>query len=390
MDEQSEERSHEPTEHRTSQFRERGEVPRSQEISGASGLILATLALAVALPGIGRAIGDVFFTVAHSGSVTELDQNSLLELLDFVISKVSRALAPLFIILWFGAAIVGLIQSQGIIPKEGLSFKFEALDLIKRGKEKFFSTTPLVELAKGLVKIFVIGGVVGSVLWELVDTIPALCAADLASTLGIWQEAVFTVLRRVLPVAIVLALGDYAFAWWKHHEKMMMTTAEVKDENKETDGNPQMRAARKARARRLASAKTLANVQRADVIITNPTHFAIGLRYRPEEAPAPIIVSRGADLMARMIKMEARKHDIPSIENRALARALYQTGKEGAPIPEALFGPVARVLAVILRRREARQRGVKVRRQGSQPGRPIVRTLGAQGRKALRDRPRMS
>jgi flagellar biosynthetic protein FlhB len=135
---------------------------------------------------------------------------------------------------------------------------------------------------------------------------------------------------------------------------MMMTKEEVKEEGKQTEGDPHIKAARKKRAFQLAMGQALANVKKADLVITNPTHYAVAIRYRKEEASAPVVLARGVDHFAMKIRAEARRHDIPQVENRELARALYKEGRENKMIPEALFSAVAKVMAVIIRRRMIR------------------------------------
>jgi flagellar biosynthetic protein FlhB len=165
-------------------------------------------------------------------------------------------------------------------------------------------------------------------------------------------DSTLVLMVRALPVAIVIAALDYAYQYWRMDEKMKMTTQEMKEEHKEQEGDPHVKAARKARARQIAFARTLRNVKKADLVITNPTHFAVALRYRAHEAPAPVVVAKGIDHMALRIRQEAAKYDIPCIENRALARALYPLAEEGHVIPEDFFGPVARTLATVLKRRK--------------------------------------
>ena len=132
---------------------------------------------------------------------------------------------------------------------------------------------------------------------------------------------------------------------------MMMSREDLKEEQKQSEGDPYMKQARKQRQREIALGQMLQNVPKADVVITNPTHYAVALRYRKNEAPAPVVVARGVDHLAMRIKTEAIRSDVPQIENRQLARALYATSKVGHMIPEDLYAAVARVLAVIWRRR---------------------------------------
>lgn len=376
-----EEKSHEPTAHREEQFREQGDIPRSQEVTAAMGLLVATLMLTVSLPDLGTALVTVFSTLGSAGHSHDMTKGAFFELAWFVIQVLGLALVTPFAILWVGAAVVGLVQSRGVIPKEPIKFNWDKLDIFQAAQKKFFSAEPIMELLKGLLKLGVIGGIVGSAVWDMIDAIPALCGSDVGSLIQAWRDACFSLLRRVLPIAIIIAVLDYGFTWYRHREKMMMTTAEVKEESKEMEGDPHVKAQRKARARRLAAGKTIENVKKADALITNPTHFAVGIRYRPEEAPAPVVVSRGADALAEKIKAEARKHDIPSIENRELARTLFAQCKEGHMIPEKLYGPVARVLAVILRRRQARAS------QQSPAARRSAMKAGSTLRKVLKRRP---
>lgn len=385
---ESEEKTHEPTEHRRQEFQDKGDLPRSREISGAAGLILATIVLAVSLPSLGNALVEVFSLLGEAGDATEMDQTGVQHLFGSVGRIVAIALVPLLGLLWLGNAVVGLVQSQGVIAKEPLEIKWETLDIISQVQQKYLSMEPLIELAKGLVKLLVIGAVVGTTIWDMADSLPGLCNSDMGALVQTWHDSTFTILRQVIPVAVVLAVADYGWVWYRHHEKMMMSHQEVKEETKASEGDPHVRSARRQRQRRIAMGMTISNVKKADAVITNPTHFAVALRYRPEEAPAPIVVAKGADALALRIKAEARRHDIPNVENRTVARMLYYRAREGRMIPEALYGPVARVLAVILRKREAKARAAAARNRPRTAPAPDRRTGTVQAlRRAQRVRP---
>jgi type III secretion system FlhB-like substrate exporter len=163
------------------------------------------------------------------------------------------------------------------------------------------------------------------------------------------------VLQRALPVAVAIGAADYAYQRWSMSEQMKMSKQDVKQEMKEQDGDPLFKARRRQLARQIAFSRQIADVQKADVVLTNPTHYAIALRYRKEEAAAPIVLARGVDALAMKIRAEASRHDVPTVENRPLARALYAKAKVGRPIPKDFFGPVAQVLAVVYKRRAARK-----------------------------------
>jgi len=248
-----------------------------------------------------------------------------------------------------------LIQGRGVIPKEPIKFELDKLNPLPGFKKNFLSSTPLVELAKGLIKLGLIGWLVWSSLEEQAGILPEMTYMTVQGMLDVHYQMAMLVVARALPVALVIAVLDYAYQWWQLQEKMMMTTEEVKKEHKESEGDPHLRAARKARAREIANVKAVQEVHRADVVVTNPTHYAVAIRYRPSEAPAPIVICKGVDHLAMKIKAEARRQGVATIENRPLARALYATAKIGQMIPEDLYGAVAQVIAVIMRRRAARQ-----------------------------------
>ena len=207
-----------------------------------------------------------------------------------------------------------------------------------------------------MIKIGLIGWMVISALEDQVGLLPEMTYMSIEGLLDVHYEMAMMVVARALPVALILSVLDYTYQWFQMHEKMMMTQQEVKEEQKDTEGDPHVRAARRQRAREIASVKAVGEVRRADVVVTNPTHYAIALRYRTNEAPAPIVLCKGVDHLAMKIKAEARVHDVPTIENRQLARALYAAAKIGEMIPEDLYGAVAQVIAVIMARRAKRAR----------------------------------
>ncbi|MFH1469858.1 MAG: EscU/YscU/HrcU family type III secretion system export apparatus switch protein [Pseudomonadota bacterium] len=356
-EDEGQEKTHEPSERQREKFKERGEIARSREVGAAIGLIATAVALAVGVRPLLRHLqANLLANFSFHGS-PDLDATGGVALLRNTAVDVMWMLAVPLGVLWLFALAGGVAQSRAIIPKEPLKLRWEVFDLANAAKQKFLSSAPWVELAKGLIKLGVLGGLVWIAVKDRVAALPTLAATTPQEVLGAMGDYAVVLIVRALPVAIVIAALDYAYQYWRMDEKMKMTTQQLKEEHKEQEGDPHLRAARKARARQIAMARTLRNVQRADLVITNPTHFAVALRYRAHEAPAPIVVAKGLDHMALKIRQEAAKHDIPCVENRPLARALYPQAEEGHMIPEDYFGPVARILATVLkRRRKALQR----------------------------------
>jgi flagellar biosynthetic protein FlhB len=354
-EDKGQEKTHEPTERRRKQFRERGEVPKSKEVSGTVGLVVSVLCLSMFMQQMAVGIQDVFSSAFMSIPEGDITIPIVMDIANEFVSSLIVILAGPLIIMWLAAALTGLIQGRGAIPKEPIKFDLTKLNPFPGIKRIFMSSQPLVELAKGVIKIGLIGWMVWTSLEDQAGILPEMTYMTVEGLLEVHYQMAMLVVARALPIALVISVLDYAYQWYQLQEKMMMTLEEVKEENKDTEGDPHLRAARKARQREIASVKAIGEVRRADVVVTNPTHYAVAIRYRPDEFPAPIVLCKGVDHLAMKIKAEARKNDVPTIENRPLARALYAAAKIGEMIPEDLYGAVAQVIAVIMNRRRERQ-----------------------------------
>jgi flagellar biosynthetic protein FlhB len=353
-EDEGQDKTHDPTGKRIQEFRDRGQVPKSQEVTTTIGLMTGGIAMLWAAPYLGQAVSDVFMISYARIPERVFTPSEVLLLFGAVGSRVLAALAPPVLVYLAVMVVAGYIQQRGAFPKEPFKDALQKLNPISAFKEKFLSAKPFVELLKSLLKLLLIGWLVFSAVRDRFGFFPALITQDIGATLLGFREMVILVLTRAIPVAIVVATIDYLYEWYRLYEQMKMTREEIKEEQKSTDGDPQMKAARRQRQREIAMAQTIRNVPKADVVITNPTHYAVALRYRKDEAPAPVVVAMGVDHLALKIRVEAQRHDIPQIENRPLARALHAKGKEGQMIPEDLYGAVARVLAVVWKRKNKR------------------------------------
>ena len=345
------EKTFEPTAKRVREFRERGEVPRSTEVMSAAGLAVGFTVLYWWTANFAQGMSNIFVVayssiIAHDFSIAQVE-----ELGGAVLNLVAFMMLPPLVFMWFGAAIVGLIQQRLAFPKEPFKFELSKINPINGFKEKFMSSRPLVDALKSVLKLALIGGLVAVAFWENRGEFPALVTQTPAASVRGVEFVVWLVVLRALPVAFLIAILDYSYEWYRNYEKMKMTREEIKEESKTMEGDPHAKAARKRRQQEIAYARTIQKVQTADVVITNPDHYAVALRYRRDESAAPVVVAKGVDALAQRIKAEARKHDIPQVENRPLARRLFRTVKQGKPIPEDLYGVVAKILAVIWQRK---------------------------------------
>ncbi len=352
------ERTHQASERRKKEFRERGEIARSRELTSAVGLIATTLALVASVRPMIDGVRGMFNRYWMFETVQDFELTQALEMGGETIMEMAWMLGLPLGIIWVISLAAGLAQSQAVIPKEPLKIKWETLNLASSFQQKFLSSQPWMELGKGVGKLAILGLLTWLAIRDRLPSLPTLATTTPQDVLQTMGDYTMVLVTRAMPVAIVVAVADYAYQWWRLSERMKMTTQELKDEFKESEGDPHMKAARKARARQIAMAQTIRNVQKADLVITNPTHFAVAVRYNAQEAPAPVVVAKGVDHLALRIRQEATRHDIPCVENRPLARALYPLAEEGQIIPEDFYGPVAKVLAKVLKRKKKRlQRG---------------------------------
>ncbi|MFT7519467.1 MAG: flagellar biosynthetic protein FlhB, partial [Kiritimatiellia bacterium] len=196
-----------------------------------------------------------------------------------------------------------------------------------------------------------LGAVVSWALWDKVRELPAMATLDVRAFGSELQELTMLVVLYSLPVIMVIAAADYGYSAWKMSQDLKMTDRELKDQHKQQEGDPQFKARVRQRQRQIAMSTMIQALREADVVVTNPTHYAVALRYQRGRDDAPVVVAKGVDHLALHIRAKAKEFGVPRIENRPLARGLHANVKEGHPIPEEFYGPVAQVLAVIYKQR---------------------------------------
>ncbi len=348
------EKKHEPGERKWREAAEKGQLPKSADINAAAVVIFGAAALVFAPGPMVRAVSDVSLRM-FSGGAELFDLASAHGLLLGCLVAVGTGAAVPLLAAMVASSFASAAQTNLQLAPKALEPKWEKLDVVSGFQNAYLSWTPLVELGKGSVKILVIGGAVALSLWSRIEALPRLAAQSPEQQLAALVDLGWAAIVAATPVILVVAAVDYAATWYRTNEQLKRTDRELKDEAKEQDGDPHMKAQRRARARKIAMSVNLQAVRTADVVITNPTHFAIALRYRRGEDAAPVVVAKGLDHLALRIRAEALRANVPRIEDRPLARALYTRCDVGSAIPEDLFAPVAKVLAVVLRRRQAAQ-----------------------------------
>jgi len=350
------ERTEEPTPRRLTKAREEGRVARSNDLVAGVGLVAATLALrglgAAAVQNMAGGMTGAFGSLM----ATDLTPESTLALLQDSALLVLRTILPFALVLLAIGVAVGTLQTRFIFTLRALVPKFSALNPIT-GLTRIFSLRTLTELIKGLLKLVAIGYIAYRKVVGLVPQFPNLMAQPVRVGLTALADMVLDVMLAVGFAFLVIGLLDYGYQYWEFRRSMRMTKQEVKQEHREQEGAPELKSKQRQRQRELAMRRrALKEVPKADVVVTNPTHFAVALKYDAAEAAAPRVVAKGADLLAQEIKKIARAHDVPLVENRALARGLYYDVEVGRLIPPEYYQAVAEVLAFVYNlRRQNRQ-----------------------------------
>lgn len=342
------------TERQIQKFREDGQIATSRELIAALSLCSGMLALFYVLPAFSVGIWQLQNWCRNRMITGELNIQELLWMGQIAMRTVG---VPMMWVLLASSAVVlaaSLVINNFNFTTKPLTPNLDRLDIIQNAQQNFFSAVPAVSLLKGILISVLLTWSVWSVVQGRIPDIMVLASRPVQGQVQYIANLTAAVLERTLPIALAIGTLDFLYQRWRMDQRMMMSIQEVKDESKDIEGDPQVKAKRRQRQRQLSMRQNLAKVAQADVIVTNPTHYAVALRYRRDENAAPMVLAKGVDHLALQIRQEAMRHDVMIIENRPLARALYAKAKVGAAIPSEYYAPVAEVLAVVYRRRRRR------------------------------------
>lgn len=343
-----EERTEQATPRRREEARKRGQVPKSREISSVMVLLAGGSVLFFLGSVMVRQISEL--TIQYLGQVGSLSltPDNIHGLNLRVIQSILIILAPVLITVLVISILSHYIQSGPVLATETIKPEWSKISPLK-GFSRIFSKQSLVELLKSIFKILIIGGVAYSLIKKEISPILLLTGQDPNATLQYLRSISWSLLLKVGLVMLALAGADYLFQRWSYEKNLRMTKQEVKEEMKSTEGDPLIKSRIRSIQRQLARRRMMADVPKADVIITNPTHLAVALRYQMKEMEAPKVVAKGAGLIAERIIKIGREHQIPLIENKPLAQALYRSVEIGQMIPSSLYQVVADILAYVYR-----------------------------------------
>ena len=283
---------------------------------------------AAALPGAGLPA-----TVFSSGlAVTELSKTLLSQCI-VLLARIAGPFLAAGILLSIAATFA---QTRMLVSAELIRPKLEKISPLK-GFQRLFSLRSLVDALKNLLKVFILLYLIYISLRDMVGISQRYLYADLSGASVHLFGEIFSMLLKVLLAFLVLAAADFLYQWWDYERQMRMSKEEIKEEYKQTEGNPQIKGRIKELQRRMAQSRMMQQVPKADVVIRNPTHVAVALRYHPADDAAPVVLAKGADAVAARIVAVAEEHDIIVLENIALARALYAEAEINQVIPADLY-----------------------------------------------------
>lgn len=348
------EKTEEPTAKKLSDARKEGQVCKSKEIEGSLSLLVLFLMLKIWTGVLGEQMMEGFhffynripeMTKNYNGEISTSDFTGLIKegVLDIIIMCL-----PYFLIAFAVAFVSDLVQVKWQPTSKPLQPKFSKMNPIS-GVKRLFSAQALMELLKSVLKIGIMVYIAYSEIKEEWQTIFLVYDMSLMQAVITAGNLLIEIGLKISILFMVIAAVDYMYQKWKFNEDMKMTKQEVKDEYKSTEGDPQIKGKIRRRMMETSQRRMMQNLPKADVVITNPTHFAVAILYDKEVADAPIVVAKGVDYLAQKIKDVARENHVEIVENKPLARSLYANVEVGGQVPPELYVAVAEVLAAVYR-----------------------------------------
>ena len=340
----SAEKTEEPTQRKKEESRKKGQVAKSAELSSVFVILTAFVALKAAGSYMyGKIAGYmryIFSELNVQGDFTIASVHLLILNAGFVFMEI---VLPILL----AVLVVSFLQVGFNFAPELIMPQFSRINPLS-GFGRIFSKRSVVELLKSLLKIIVVGYFIYRYLREEAMRIPSLMMAELSESFAVLAAIIYDLAFQIALVILVLAILDYGYQWWEHMQNLKMSKQEVKEEMKQTEGNPQIKGKIREKQRAMAMRRMMSEVPKADVVVTNPTHFAVAIKYETG-MEAPTVVAKGSDFIAQRIREIAKENDVIIVENKPLAQALFKTAEIGDLVPPELYKAVAEVLAYVYR-----------------------------------------
>ncbi|WP_165589631.1 flagellar biosynthesis protein FlhB [Lederbergia galactosidilytica] len=328
--------------------RKKGQAAKSQDVNTAIGLLAVFMFLQFYSTNMGEIALKTFRHSFNEFMLMDLTEENIQPIILTVLKEVALLLGPVFLIALVAGVASNLLQVGFMFSTESIQPKLEKLDPIK-GFKRIFSIRAIVELLKSVLKICFVGGVTFFVLYLHIEDVLQLSQQSVGAALKIVGKLTIQMGIAASLSLLALSMLDWLYQKYDFEKNIRMSKQDIKDEFKNSEGDPLIKSKIKQKQREMAMSRMMQEVPKADVIITNPTHYAIALKYDEKEADAPVVLAKGVDFLAQKIKLIAKENNIVMVENRPLARSLYDQLDIGDKIPDEFFKAVAEVLAYVYR-----------------------------------------
>jgi len=351
-EQQGQEKTEVPTEKKRRESREEGQVAFSKELSSAAllaGIVLTLVATSpIILDAMRQLMSQIFRDLAQS---EELSIDSIFTLSGEILSIILPAFAPFAAVIIFVGIFASVLQVGVLITFKAIAPKFNKISPLT-GLKRLFSSQSLADFLKSMAKLIIVGFVGYLTYIDKITELNGLSVSTPESILIYNFTVVAEVAGKIVLALVAIAIFDYFYQRWHHEQQLMMTKQEVKDETKQTEGDPLLKARIRQIQREMSNARMMQEVPKADAVIVNPTHFSVAILYDRDVMTAPEVIAKGADHLALRMRTVARENNVPILERPELARDLYANVEIGDDIPERFYKAIAEILAFVYRLRK--------------------------------------
>ena len=345
-EETDQEKTEQATSKRRQDAREKGQVAKSRELASVAVLGACLVYFYFGASAIATRLMELMRTSFRKSGQMTISTDTIQPLLIDLLFQTFALLAPFLLVAIIAGLMINILQVGFLFSSEAITPKFSKIDPIK-GLQRLFSLRSLVELVKSLLKMAIIGFVAYLTISDESPKLPPLMDLGVSDILRYMGEVSFKIMCSTCFVLVILAVLDYGYQKWEHEKSLKMSLKEIKEENRQTEGDPLIKGRIKRLQREMAKKRMMVAVPKADVVITNPTHLAVAIRYEPETMNAPVVIAKGADFLAEKIKELARNSGVPVVENKLVAQVLYKMTPVEQAVPENLYKAIAEILAHI-------------------------------------------
>ncbi len=347
-----EERTEEATPRRKEKERDRGNISKSQDYTSSLVLTSGVALLYVMGDDMLEKLKTMLFNALSDLNPVNISDNNFISIISPYFNTLCSILLLFFAFLAICSIIILRLQTGALFAKEALKPKFDKLSPSKAFKNlidkiNIFKPRQMVELVKSIVKGFIVVMVGIKIISQHKNELFGLIGADPSTGFAVMGAIIFKLVFSICILLVIIGFLDKKYQDWEYNKSIKMTKQEVKDERKNIDGDPMVKGKIRSFQIKILQQKMMSNVKEADVVVVNPTHYAVALKYRPEEYPAPIVVAKGVDFIAFKIREIAKNNNVPIVENKPLARSLYKLVEINGIIPQELYIAVAEILQYV-------------------------------------------